>query len=410
MMQDLFQFSNMYTLKPVLQQIIQEKAVGAECGPYVTRKGRSNRPKARVAALSLTTRIPPGYQPVPRPFLLELYSRLVPGRTIMDWAIDNSVLDLGIDIRRFVSFGLIKGFLRRVHRWPILDRTMSSKAAESGVDLPLFDLPPDSLHPEGAALRRGMIRQGSDMTVTSGAPSTSYQGSTWSRQRSEIQANGNAANESAITLRSMGSNEGSLGSMAAANGSRGKSVSPGDAMGRIPGWGSGLRLTANKDLVGSPPTSGAPVRSTTAGGAGGLSTSFATSGVRQSSTGTVGGGSGMTTARQARAQRNSARSLGASSSGLTIPGAPGSSKRQNPEAYQKFLAALEKLLDGDHHTDELQVLLGVSWARLEAFLTELGGIGRVQVNAEGRRERVFTDEEARRMARGDYGRIKIVLR
>ena len=26
----------------------------------------------------------------------------------------------GIDVRRFVSFGVIKGFLRRVHRWPVL--------------------------------------------------------------------------------------------------------------------------------------------------------------------------------------------------------------------------------------------------------------------------------------------------
>jgi hypothetical protein len=36
MMQDLFQFSNIYIVKPSVQRIILDKSVREECGPYVT--------------------------------------------------------------------------------------------------------------------------------------------------------------------------------------------------------------------------------------------------------------------------------------------------------------------------------------------------------------------------------------
>lgn len=56
----------------------------------------------------------------PWPVLLGLYSKLQSGTTVHQWIESNEVLSLGIDARRFVSFGIIKGFLRRVHRWPFL--------------------------------------------------------------------------------------------------------------------------------------------------------------------------------------------------------------------------------------------------------------------------------------------------
>lgn len=58
--------------------------------------------------------------PIPDwPKLLHLYSRLKPGKTVYEWKEEYAVEELGIDIRRFTSFGVIKGFLRRVHRWPV---------------------------------------------------------------------------------------------------------------------------------------------------------------------------------------------------------------------------------------------------------------------------------------------------
>lgn len=75
------------------------------------------------------------------PKLLHLYSRMRPGITVFEWMQDHDVHSIGIDVRRFASFGVIKarlsiylllaysismfflggqGFLRRVQRWPIL--------------------------------------------------------------------------------------------------------------------------------------------------------------------------------------------------------------------------------------------------------------------------------------------------
>ncbi|KDQ61032.1 hypothetical protein JAAARDRAFT_124903 [Jaapia argillacea MUCL 33604] len=105
MMIDIFQYSNMYTLRKSVQWLADEPHVKDECGPYVTRTGK----------------------PVPDwPKLLHLYSRLKVGKTVFEWMQEHDVLDDGIDVRRFTSFGVIKGFLRRVHRWPILLKSSES--------------------------------------------------------------------------------------------------------------------------------------------------------------------------------------------------------------------------------------------------------------------------------------------
>ena len=42
------------------------------------------------------------------PKLLHLYSRFKTGKTIFDWMKTYEVEDLGIDVRRFTSFGVVK--------------------------------------------------------------------------------------------------------------------------------------------------------------------------------------------------------------------------------------------------------------------------------------------------------------
>lgn len=97
---DIFQYSNMYTLKPSVTRLASDETIISECAAYVTVPSHPTKPAW--------------------PDLLSLYSKLLPGTTVHQWAEKNDVLALGIDPRRFVSFGIIKGFLRRVHRWPIL--------------------------------------------------------------------------------------------------------------------------------------------------------------------------------------------------------------------------------------------------------------------------------------------------
>ena len=79
--------------------LFTDRAVYEECGPYV-HKG-------------------PGV-PLPWPRLAWLYARLKPPLTVGGWISEYDIDIETIDVRRFISFGVIKGFLRRVHRWPIL--------------------------------------------------------------------------------------------------------------------------------------------------------------------------------------------------------------------------------------------------------------------------------------------------
>ncbi len=75
-----------------------------------------------------------------------------------------------------------------------------------------------------------------------------------------------------------------------------------------------------------------------------------------------------------------------------------------------FYDALGRMLDGHHHTDQIQVRFGISWEKLEECLMELGGLGVIVGQAGKDRRRQLTDEQKRRASRGDYGRIKVVLR
>lgn len=95
---DIFQYFNMYTVRPAIAKIADDEALGRECRVYVTRAG---------------------FGMVSWPELLRLYSLLRAGTTLADWVEENKVDEKGIDVRRFVSFGVIQGFLRRVHRFPI---------------------------------------------------------------------------------------------------------------------------------------------------------------------------------------------------------------------------------------------------------------------------------------------------
>lgn len=106
---DIFQYFNMYTVRPAIAKMADDEALGRECATYVTR---------------------PGFATPSYPEVLRLYSLLRAGTTLHDWIEDNDIDSKGIDVRRFVSFGVIQGFLRRVHRYPIY---LGTRTAEDGV-------------------------------------------------------------------------------------------------------------------------------------------------------------------------------------------------------------------------------------------------------------------------------------
>ncbi|KAF9174625.1 Nitrogen permease regulator 2 [Mortierella sp. AD010] len=75
-MVDLFQFKNIYAVKLEMMRLTEDVSLQNECVSYVT---------------------------------------------LPDWIEQNQIADYNIDVRRFISFGVIKGFLYRVHKYPILD-------------------------------------------------------------------------------------------------------------------------------------------------------------------------------------------------------------------------------------------------------------------------------------------------
>lgn len=55
--------------------------------------------------------------------LITLYTSLRQGLTLKNWVLENLDLLGGIDVRRFITFGIIKGFLYRVHKYAIATST-----------------------------------------------------------------------------------------------------------------------------------------------------------------------------------------------------------------------------------------------------------------------------------------------
>ncbi|ORY14212.1 nitrogen permease regulator 2-domain-containing protein [Clohesyomyces aquaticus] len=58
--------------------------------------------------------------------LITLYTSLRQGLTLKNWVLENLDLLSGIDVRRLITFGIIKGFLYRVHRYAIATSTITA--------------------------------------------------------------------------------------------------------------------------------------------------------------------------------------------------------------------------------------------------------------------------------------------
>ncbi|KAK4053119.1 Nitrogen permease regulator 2 [Microbotryomycetes sp. JL201] len=105
---DLFQYSNCYTALPPIVEVSQFGEEGeegvtdlrTECEAYVYT-GLAEQ------------------QPTPFATLLSLVSQLRAGLSVASWIDQNELDTKPIDVRRLIQFGVIKGFLRRVHAYPI---------------------------------------------------------------------------------------------------------------------------------------------------------------------------------------------------------------------------------------------------------------------------------------------------
>ncbi|WVQ85332.1 hypothetical protein IAT38_007497 [Cryptococcus sp. DSM 104549] len=325
MMIDIFQYSNMYTLKPIISRLATDETVISECASYVTRRGF----------------------PLPEwPILLRLYSRLLPGVTVHEWMEAHEVISLGIDPRRFVSFGIIKGFLRRVNRWPKLVEKRE----------PLI-VPPE--HPDKAKRvgfdesTRGMVaRAWADRGVHTSRADHNSTGtiaggdSTLSLARANLAGGGGGGGgpgDSTFTFRS--DSAASLGVSPSSIPTRTPPSAHGRSPHRRPGFAPSTTASTGTVLPRSL--------------ASGADSHPSTSSRRAYGYASGGGGSSGVAAH-----------AGGGGYGR-YPG--GMSARQREEAAlarqaEELEEELVPYLDGSHHTDEIQVRFGWSWAVLEKIL------------------------------------------
>ncbi|KAI9296912.1 nitrogen permease regulator 2 [Neoconidiobolus thromboides FSU 785] len=100
---DIFQYSNRYSVNPNLKNLIEDIYLQKECIKYVAGMN-----------LDLPT---PNFSK-----LLSLYCALRPGETLLQWIQINQVECLNLDVRRFITFGIINKLIYRIHKFPILQQ------------------------------------------------------------------------------------------------------------------------------------------------------------------------------------------------------------------------------------------------------------------------------------------------
>ncbi|KAI9260175.1 nitrogen permease regulator 2 [Sporodiniella umbellata] len=97
---DIFQYSNIYAVKPEITKLFDQKSgLAQECSKYIVHP---NIPEISIERV------------------YSIYCGFKYGLTVKDWMEEQQVASLHVDERRVISFGVIKGLIYRVHKYPIL--------------------------------------------------------------------------------------------------------------------------------------------------------------------------------------------------------------------------------------------------------------------------------------------------
>lgn len=362
-----------------------------------------------------------GHTPPPWPELLRLYSRLSQFKTVHEWlesasssysrshpstpsaksptGVSPDVLS-SIDPRRLISFGVIKGFVRRVRRWPVLlsrrgrriaGRMLSGEQVE-GIRS-AFQEPSNRGYPlphgdEGASV--GTIRAGSGGSGgyrdlgerTSGGHNVERTSGGHHGERDKGTNTGNVSTASASALStSMGTLSASLSPPTARSSAHTLLTRVAAASG-VPNASGGAEGGSEGLSNGSGHgTAAVPVPTPTPASTSGTTTALSTSPVAPRAPRTTPTQPNqISRARPALGERERSDSTSTAITALHHPNGG-----RDP-GFESIPPELEALLDGTHHADELCVRYGVSWQILERWLSLVGGgngtaddMGRVRV-------------------------------
>ncbi|KAI4224750.1 MAG: hypothetical protein L6R36_004437 [Xanthoria steineri] len=115
---DIFSFGASYASTAELASLVEDTDMQRECAAYVALPSIQGNSKASQS------------DPVSGFQLVELYLKLRQGQTVKSFYIENVEVVDRIDVRRFITFGVIKGFLYRVHRYAIATSHTSRRKRE----------------------------------------------------------------------------------------------------------------------------------------------------------------------------------------------------------------------------------------------------------------------------------------
>jgi hypothetical protein len=112
---DIFHFQAVYTLTADFALFVGNLEVIDECREYVTIDSKDG-----MFASVLDKQVIDECSGMPdRARILELYSILKPGLSVADLCLAHQSQLANIDVRRFITFGVIKGFLKRMHKYAL---------------------------------------------------------------------------------------------------------------------------------------------------------------------------------------------------------------------------------------------------------------------------------------------------
>lgn len=125
---DLFQFSNIYASTSNISEFLSNPNMFKECQAYVYRISDGSPRKNSAAQLATSYSSTSSYstimnyhKPPSQVTLFYLYKSLHQGQTVREWYQEHRKLLNGIDVRRFLSFGVIKGLIYRVQSYPVAE-------------------------------------------------------------------------------------------------------------------------------------------------------------------------------------------------------------------------------------------------------------------------------------------------
>jgi nitrogen permease regulator 2-like protein len=136
---DIFQFGAVYAPTAEIGNFVVDESTQEECAHYVQMPLSSpaaksigsvqtdatgatpttNQQQRAPEMARSTARVTEQRSEITGELLVKLYTSLKQGLILRNWCLENMDLLAGIDVRRLITFGVIKGFLYRVHKYAI---------------------------------------------------------------------------------------------------------------------------------------------------------------------------------------------------------------------------------------------------------------------------------------------------